>query len=79
MSPRWNWDSPTPVSRQRVWPSPQNQGGHTRLQVRGWGSPNSDYWRKSLALSAYSVGHSIISFPMSITPPAQAADAHRAI
>jgi len=25
-------------------------GGHTRLRVRGWGSPNSDDWRKSLAL-----------------------------
>ena len=32
--------------------SPRNQwgGGHTRLRVMGWGSPNSDYWRKSLAL-----------------------------
>jgi len=35
MSPRRNWDSPTPLSRQRV---------------RGWGSPNSDDWRKSLEL-----------------------------
>jgi hypothetical protein len=25
-------------------------GGHTRLRVREWGSPNSDDWRKSLAL-----------------------------
>jgi hypothetical protein len=25
-------------------------GGHTRLRVRGWGSPNSDVRRKSLAL-----------------------------
>ncbi len=25
-------------------------GGHTRLRVRGWGSHNSDDWRKSLAL-----------------------------
>jgi hypothetical protein len=32
--------------------SPQNQegGGHTRRRVRGWGSPNSDDLRKSLAL-----------------------------
>jgi hypothetical protein len=37
-----------PLSRQRVCPSPR--GGHTRLQVRGWGSPNTDDWRKSLAL-----------------------------
>jgi hypothetical protein len=32
-----------PLSRQRVCPSPQNQ-------VRGWGRPNSDDRRKSLAL-----------------------------
>ncbi len=25
-------------------------GGGTRLRVRGWGSPNSDDWRKSIAL-----------------------------
>ncbi len=25
-------------------------GGHARLRVGGWGSPNSDDWRKSLAL-----------------------------
>ncbi len=30
---------------------PQNQrGGHPRLRVRGWGGPNSDVWRISLAL-----------------------------
>jgi hypothetical protein len=39
-----------PLSRQRVCPSPQNRGGHTRLRVRGWGSPNSGDRRKSLAL-----------------------------
>ncbi len=40
-----------PLSRQRVFPSPQNRGeGHTRQGVRGWGSPNSEDWRKSLAL-----------------------------
>jgi hypothetical protein len=40
-----------PFSRQRVCPSPWNQRGrgHTRLRVRGWGSPNSDDCRKSLA------------------------------
>jgi hypothetical protein len=39
------------LSRQRVCPSPQNRGGgHTRLRARGWGSPNSDDWRTSLAL-----------------------------
>ncbi len=33
-----------PLSRQRVCPYPRYQrgGGHTRLRVRGWGSPNSD-------------------------------------
>jgi hypothetical protein len=25
-------------------------GGHTGLRVRGWGSPDSDDWRNSLAL-----------------------------
>ncbi len=31
-------------------PPPGTKGGHTRLRVRGWGSPNSNDWRKSLAL-----------------------------
>ncbi len=32
-------------------PPPRTDGeGETRLRVRGWGSPNSDDWRKSLAL-----------------------------
>ncbi len=41
-----------PLSRQRVFlPPPEPKGGgHTRVRVRGWGSPNSDDWRKSLAL-----------------------------
>ncbi len=40
-----------PLSRQRVCPSPRTGGGgHTRLRVRGWGSSNSDDWRKSLVL-----------------------------
>ncbi len=40
-----------PLSRQRVCPSPQSRGeGHSRLRVRGWGSPNSDDLRKSSAL-----------------------------
>jgi hypothetical protein len=29
---------------------PKGVGGHTRLRVRAWGIPNSDDWRKSLAL-----------------------------
>ncbi len=40
-----------PLSRKLVCPYPQNRGrGGTRLRVRGWGSPNSDDLRKSLAL-----------------------------
>jgi hypothetical protein len=34
-------------------PPPGTKGGvgaHTHLQVRGWGSPTSDDWRKSLEL-----------------------------
>jgi hypothetical protein len=31
-------------------PPVQRGGGHARLRVGGWGSPNSDDWRKSLAL-----------------------------
>jgi hypothetical protein len=38
-----------------LWPASmplptEPKGGHTRLRARGWGSPNSDDWRKSLAL-----------------------------
>ncbi len=42
---------PTPLSPASV-PLPQEPGGggHTRLRARGWGSPNSDDLRKSLAL-----------------------------
>jgi hypothetical protein len=29
---------------------PPDWVGHSRLRVRGWGSPNYDDWRKSLAL-----------------------------
>jgi hypothetical protein len=53
MSPRRNRDSPNP-SLASEGPPPQNTGGgaggHTRLRVTGWGSPNSGDWRKSLAL-----------------------------
>jgi hypothetical protein len=44
---------PQPLSRKQACPLPPNQragGGHTRLRVGGWGSPNFDDWRKSLAL-----------------------------
>ncbi len=50
LSPHWHWNPP-PLSCKRVCPLPQPKGGgHVRLQVRGWGSPDSDDWRKSLAL-----------------------------
>ncbi len=41
-----------PFSRQRVchYPRAKGAGEHTRLRVRGWRSPNSDDWRKSLVL-----------------------------
>jgi hypothetical protein len=51
MSPRQNLDSPTPSLVSECAPPPGTKGGgQTRLRVRGWGSPNSDDRRKSLAL-----------------------------
>jgi hypothetical protein len=51
LSPRRNWD---PLSRKLVCiplpPKNQRRVEHTRLRVSGWGSPNSDDWRKSLSL-----------------------------
>ena len=47
MSPRWNWDSPIPSLASECAPPPGS---------KGWGSPNSDDWRNSLALCLYSVG-----------------------
>ncbi len=43
---------PQPLSRKRVCapPGPKGGRGHTRLRLKGWGSPNSDDWRKRLAL-----------------------------
>ncbi len=41
---------PTPLLPASVPLSPEpGWGGHTCLRVRGWQSPNSDDWRKSLA------------------------------
>jgi hypothetical protein len=43
MSPRWNWDSPTPLAASEcALPLYQRVGGHTRLLLKGWGSPNSN-------------------------------------
>jgi hypothetical protein len=53
MSPRRNWDSPNPSPASECALPPRTKGcreGYTRLQLREWGSPNSDDWRKSLAL-----------------------------
>ncbi len=52
MFPRRNWVLPPPPLPQASVPlTPEAKGGgHTCLRVRGWGSPNSDDWRKSLAL-----------------------------
>jgi hypothetical protein len=51
MSSRRNWDSPSPshASECATPPRTGGVGGHARLRVRGWGSPNSDDLR-SLAL-----------------------------
>ncbi len=58
MSPRWNWDSPTPLAASEcaLPPGPKGggPGGHTRLRLKGWGSPNSNDWRNAKH-SAYSV------------------------
>jgi hypothetical protein len=50
MSPRRNWDSPdpSPVSECAFPPGPKGGGAHC-LRLKGWGSSNSDDWRKSLA------------------------------
>ncbi len=51
MSPRRNWDSPTLSLASECAPPPGSKGGgDTRLRMRGWGSPNSSEWSKSLAL-----------------------------
>ncbi len=48
MSPRWNWDSPTPLAASEcALPPYQRVGGHTRLLLKGWGSHNSNDWRNA--------------------------------
>ncbi len=54
MSPRRNWIGtlPTPLSPASVLLSPERGGGGAHSPAcEGWGSPNYDDWRKSLALS----------------------------
>ncbi len=52
-SPRRNWDSPTPLSRQQVCPSPRNQrgGGHTAHLPAGEGLGESQFRRLEKKLS----------------------------
>ncbi len=51
MFPRRNWASPNPSPASKcALPPTKRWGGHTRRRLKGWGSPNSDDWRKSLAL-----------------------------
>jgi hypothetical protein len=56
MHPRRNWDSPSLVSEFSLPPEQGWWAGctfctlHNHLRVRGWGNPNSDDWRKRLAL-----------------------------
>jgi hypothetical protein len=38
MSPRWNWDSPNPLSRQRV--CPKGVGPSTTSAWSGWKQPD---------------------------------------
>jgi hypothetical protein len=64
VSPHRNWDSlPSPFSPASVPlpPEPKGGGGHTRLRVRGWGSLNSDDWRKLSTLPTLRLQHNISS------------------
>ncbi len=47
--PRQNWPPPNPSTASQCVPPPPEPrgGGHTRLQVRGWGKLNSNDWRKA--------------------------------
>jgi hypothetical protein len=55
----------SPSSEHALLPETKGGGGvHTRLRVRGWGSPNSDDWGKSLALCLLCVAGSVTSLPV---------------
>jgi hypothetical protein len=41
--------TPLPHASECAPPPGPNDGGHTRLRLRGWGSPHSDEWRKKLS------------------------------
>ncbi len=53
-SSRWNWDSPTPLAAGEWAPPPFGTGGgHTRLRLKGWGSPNSNEGTYTVVLYIY--------------------------
>jgi hypothetical protein len=50
MSPRRKWDSPTPSLTSECAPLPGTNGGRAHSPAGGgWGSPNSDDCRNSIA------------------------------
>jgi hypothetical protein len=62
LSPRRNWDSPTPSLASECAPPLGSKGGGARSPAGGGGggSPNSDDWRKSLALCLLCAIYSLV-------------------
>ncbi len=58
---RRHWDSSPPTAAGECVPHPLVGGRHTRLQERGWGSPNSDEGTYTVVLCMY----------MYLVPPAK--------
>jgi hypothetical protein len=54
-----------PLLSPATVPLPPNQGGGGR-RARGWGSPNSDDWRKSLALCLLCVSKDLFSVDIEV-------------
>ncbi len=53
-SSRGIWDSPTSLAAGECAPPPFGPGGgHTRLRLKGWGSPNSDEGTSTMVLYMY--------------------------
>jgi hypothetical protein len=60
----------SPLAMQRLALPPNLKGdGHTRLRARGWESPNSDDWRKSLALCLLCEVHFVQLYTNSLNLP----------
>jgi hypothetical protein len=57
ISSRWNWDSPTALAAgECATPHPLVRGGgHNRLRLKGWGSPNSNEYTVVLYIYKYFV------------------------